>query len=168
MTYPTQLIDKITELAQNLALTPEFGGDLASVPDWKILEILTTDDATLPPRLTPVPARFIRNTLLAQPTLDWARLLIAAEPSNPNQDLRALAMTALGVLSEASDSDIDFADPSVASLFNQVVNALEAAGLINPAVVPLIMAQSARPQSWEQHTGIPVTPDTIAQIRAGN
>lgn len=166
MTYPTQLIDKIAELVQQL--TPDFGGDPAAVPDWKILEILTTDDASLPPRLTPVPARFIRNTLLAQPTLDWAKLQIAAEPSNTNQDLRALAMTALGVLNEASDSDVDFADPAVAGLFNHVVETLQTAGLVSPDVAPLILAQSARPQSWEQYTGIPVTPDAIAQIRAGN
>jgi hypothetical protein len=166
MTYPTQLINKIAELVQELA--PEFGGDPAGVPDWKILELLTTDDASLPPRLTPVPARFIRNTLLAQPTLDWAKLQIASEPSNPDQALRALAMTVLGVLNEASDSDVDFADPAVAGRFNQFVETLETAGLVNPAVAPLILAQSGRPQSWEQYTSIPVTPDAIAQIRAGN
>lgn len=165
MTYPTELIDKIAELVEEL--TPQYGS-AAAVPDWRILEILDVADPALPPRMTPVPARFIRNTLMAQPTLDWGKLRIASESSNPNQDLRALAITALEVLTEASDSDVDFTDPNVANLFNSVVETLVTAGIVNPAVPPIIEAAAATPQSWSEMTGIPVTPAAIAAIRAGS
>jgi hypothetical protein len=122
--------------------------------------------------MVPVPAKFIRELLLKQQTLDWAKIRIAAESTNTDETVRALATTALAVLTEAGESDVDFSDADVAALFNQVVAGLQTVGLVNPSVAPQILAQSARSQSWEQFTGIPVTSEVVAQvlaeIRAGN
>ena len=130
------------------------------------------------PSLPPVPITFscgtIANTAVLSGELAVLRIVAARgeipadlTPNNAAVPLPTQAIVAIVTVLDAVDRDLE-ADPAVVD--DQVVNLLdsvEAMGLLSPETKAAILSKTLRSPSWAEVNGVTVTAEVVAIARAG-
>ena len=148
--------------------------DMTGLDAVQAAAALNAQDLLLPPVPIAFSCKSIANAAVL--TGELAVLRIAAArgeiPADLTSDsvavpLPTLAIAAIMTVLDAVDRDLE-ADPAVVN--NQVVNLLdsvEAMGLLSPETRAAILSKTIRSPSWAEVNGVTVTADTVAIARAG-
>ena len=148
--------------------------DMTGLDAVQAAAALNAPDLLLPPVPIAFSCKSIANAAVL--TGELAVLRIAAArgeiPADLTSDSVAVplptrAIAAIMTVLDAVDRDLE-ADPAVVN--NQVVNLLdsvEAMGLLSPETRAAILSKTIRSPSWAEVNGVTVTADTVAIARAG-
>jgi hypothetical protein len=137
--------------------------DLASLPEWRVAEILNAPDASLPMVRRSVNKRDAQEILLA--SSEWARVYKVAENTAAPAQLRDACINLRDTI--RLSETIAMNNPAIYAAVDAVLSGLVAAQFLTSQTRVALLALADQPQSWAEANNVEVTARSVGLARGG-
>jgi hypothetical protein len=137
--------------------------DLASLPEWRVAEILNAPDPAFPMVRRSVNKRDAQEILLASG--EWAQVYMVAENTAAPAELRGACINLRDTIRLTETIAMD--NPAIYAAVDAVLSGLVAAQFLTAQTRAALLALADRPQSWAEYNQSEVTPREVSLIRGG-